>query len=129
MIELPWPAKILWPNGRGHHMAKHRAFKAHKQWAWAATRAAMRTTGIAAYEQLDPSKTPEPRIRWSATFYPKPNTSRAIDEDNAAASLKAYQDGIAQALGVDDSRFAQPMIRFAEKVRDGRVVIVIGEAQ
>jgi crossover junction endodeoxyribonuclease RusA len=115
MIELPFPAKILWPNGRGHHMAKHRAFKAHKQWAWAATRAAR----IYGYD-------PSPRIRWSATFYPK--TRNAIDQDNAAASLKAYQDGIAEAMGVDDKLFDTPTIHFAEPVRHGRVVIVLEEA-
>ncbi len=111
MIELPFPAKILWPNGRGHHMAKHREFQKHKGWAFAATLAA----NVAA---------PIGKVEWSATFYPK--TSHAIDDDNARASLKSYQDGIAKALGVDDKTFAAPRIHFAEPVKNGRVVIVIG---
>lgn len=121
MIELPFPAKILWPNGRGHWAARNRAFQAHKQWAWAMGRAA----GVHGYVQLDPAKPPEPRVRWSATFYPK--TRHKIDRDNAAASLKAYQDGLAQAMGLNDSAFENPTIHFAEPVKHGKVVIVLGE--
>ena len=33
IIELPFPAPILWPNGRGHYMRKHKATKTHKGWA------------------------------------------------------------------------------------------------
>lgn len=112
-LELPFPAKILWPNGRGHHMAKHRAFKAHKQWAWAAL-------------QAEPDSEIRLPVRWSVTFYPK--TRHEIDDDNARASLKAYQDGFALALGLDDKHFAAPTIHFAEPVKNGRVVILIGEA-
>jgi crossover junction endodeoxyribonuclease RusA len=112
-IELPFPAKILWPNGRGHHMAKHRAFQAHKGWAWAAATAELgpgyRYTGE--------------RVQWSATFYPK--TRNEIDEDNAAAALKAYQDGLAKALGVNDRIFARPAIHFGEPVKGGKVVVTI----
>jgi crossover junction endodeoxyribonuclease RusA len=111
MIELPFPAKILWPNGRGHHMAKHREFQKHKQWAFGATLAA----------KISP---PVGKVRWSATFYPK--TKHGIDDDNARSSLKAYQDGIAKALVIDDKHFEAPVLHFAEPVKNGRVVIVIG---
>lgn len=112
MIELPFPDKILWPNGRGHHMAKHRAFQKHKRWAWAAL-CADRSYAYAGGP-----------VRWSVTFYPK--TRHAIDDDNARASLKAYQDGFAKALGVDDSLFAAPTIQFGEPVKGGKVVVVLG---
>lgn len=119
LIELPYPAKILWPNGRGHHMAKHREFKKHKLWAYGAMKAEI-------FQIPGPERQPPPeRIRWSATFYPK--TKHAPDKDNAAASLKAYQDGIAAAMQIDDSRFDNPTIHFAEPVRNGRVVVVLGE--
>lgn len=116
-IQLPFPAKILWPNGRGHHMAVHREFQKHKTWAYLAVRSV-----------LPPGFHPalEKRVSWSATFYPK--TAHAIDDDNARASLKAYQDGIALALGVDDKLFNAPTIHFAEPCKPGKVVIVIGEA-
>lgn len=121
MIELPFPAKILWPNGRGHHMAKHREFKKHKAWAYLATKGFLAGSFDGSLDGFF-----DHPIAWSATFYPK--TANAIDDDNARASLKAYQDGIAAALGIDDKNFSAPTVRFAEPVKHGRVVIVIGEA-
>jgi crossover junction endodeoxyribonuclease RusA len=112
-IELPFPAKILWPNGRGHHMARHRAAKKHRQWAHDVTLAALG------------GKKPvlADRIRLSITVYPK--TRNAIDFDNALAAQKAYLDGIALALKVDDKRFDLPQLQFGEPVKDGRVVVDI----
>lgn len=112
-IELPFPAKVLWPNGRGHWAAKARETKKHKEWAFYAAREAL--AGLHIVEQ----------VNWSATFYPK--TRNRIDADNAVASLKAYADGIAAALGVNDALFRAPTIHFAEPVKLGKVVIVIGE--
>lgn len=113
-IELPFPAKILWPNGRGHRMAKHREFQKHKGWAWGAMMAV-----------LPPCFSHNgKRIDWCVTFYPK--TANAIDDDNARASLKAYQDGFAKALGIDDELFNAPRIQFGEPVKGGRVVVSIG---
>lgn len=113
MIELPFPAKILWPNGRGHHMAKHRATKKHRQWAHDATLA----------DNTRPSIDSGGRIRLSITVYPK--TKNAIDADNAAAAMKSYIDGIADALKINDSRFEVPTIHFAEPVKHGKVVVSI----
>lgn len=113
MIELPFPAKILWPNGRGHHMAKHREFQKHKLWAY---HAMLAHGGSAAL-------TVAHRIQWSVTFYPK--TRHAVDDDNARASLKAYQDGLAAAIGVDDAIFAAPTVHFGEPIKGGKIVVVI----
>lgn len=116
-FELPFPALILWPNGRGHHMAKHREFQKHKSWACGALKAG-----------LPPCfKHNGARIDWLVTFYPK--TRHAIDDDNARASLKAYQDGFAVALGIDDKLFNAPRIQFGEPVKGGRVVVQIGGAE
>ncbi len=115
LIELPWPAKILWPNGRGHWAAKHREFQKHKQWAFLAAKAV----------HPDMERWANGRLQWSVTFYPK--TKHPIDRDNAIASLKAYQDGLADAMFVNDSLFDIPTIHFAEPVKNGRVVIVLGE--
>src|SRR5687767_2435467 len=97
-------------------MARHREFQKHKAWAKAAT--------LAAIPRDERSLIPlEGRVRWSATFYPK--TRNAIDDDNARSSLKAYQDGIANALGINDSQFDAPTIHFGEPVKGGRVVVSI----
>lgn len=109
-IALPFPDKILWPNGRGHHMAKHRALQKHKQWAKHATLAVM--------PHYAHDGTP---IRFRVTFTPL--TAHAIDADNAIASLKAYFDGIALALKVDDSCFAVPEIVFTKPKRPGLVEV------
>lgn len=114
-IELPFPDKILWPNGRGHHMARHRAFKKHKQWAHDATLAAI---------PRDLRTIPGP-IRLRYTITPKARTSRAIDKDNAVAAMKAYQDGIALALAVDDGTFATPEINFRKPHGHGAVEVVL----
>lgn len=116
MIELPYPAKILWPNGRAHWAAKHREFQKHKEWAYIAMRVEWHEGRISAAAMQLP-------VQWSATFYPK--TRHPIDDDNARASLKAYQDGFARALEIDDRHFAAPAIHFAEPVKHGRVVIVL----
>ena len=118
MIDLPYPHKSLWPNGRAHYMTKAREAKKHKQWAFNATLAAM-----GPFQALLPE-----RLQWLVTIYPKPKTSRAIDADNAAAAMKYYQDGIAAALGVNDSRFDALRIQFGEKVPNGRVVFTLMEA-
>lgn len=114
-IELPFPDKILWPNGRGHHMAKHRAFKKHKQWAHDATLAAIPCS----------LRTIPGPIRLHYTITPKAKTTRAIDADNAVAAMKAYQDGIALALVVDDGTFATPEIRFTKPHGHGAVEVTL----
>lgn len=116
LIELPFPAKILWPNGRGHHMKKHREFQKHKEWAFKAALAVLPTC-------FKHNGSP---VQLTCTVYPK--TRNEIDEDNAAAAMKAYQDGIALAMKTDDSCFKTPRIHFGEPVKHGRVVIAIGAA-
>jgi crossover junction endodeoxyribonuclease RusA len=114
VIELPFPAKILWPNGRGHWAAKAKAFKDHKGWAHYRTRCFYHDGNKPAIGE---------RIDWSVTIHPK--TAHAIDDDNARASLKAYQDGLALALGVDDKQFNAPSLTFGEPIKGGLVRIVI----
>lgn len=108
MIELPFPHKALWPNGRAHHMAKSREVKKHRQWARAAT--------------LADRARPERIGRLVVTVYPKPR-GPLPDADNASAAVKAYQDGIADAYGIDDRTLGQPRIQFGERCQHGKFVI------
>lgn len=96
-------------------MAKHRANVKHKAWA----HFAVQEQGI----NIPPELATADTIRLVATFHPK--TANKIDKDNASASLKAYQDGIASALGCDDRIFAEPVILFAAPVKGGKVVIEV----
>lgn len=113
MIELPFPALILWPNGRGHHMAKSRAFRKHKKWAhdWALAELPASLRHYGGPIQL--------------TYTITPKTAHKIDNDNAIAAMKAYQDGIALALKVDDSTFATPAIVFVEPKKPGAVTVTV----
>lgn len=60
----------------------------------------------------------------TVTFNPPDKRQR--DRDNMIASVKAYQDGIADALGANDHTFS-PEYRFGNPEILGRVVVEIGE--
>lgn len=113
-VHLPFPDKILWPNGRGHRMAKARAIKtARKLAAWEV---------IAAYR---------PRPDWEAVrldWVIHPKTAHPIDDDAPPSALKAYRDGIADALGIDDAHF-QATYQFGAPIKGGAVLVTISEAK
>jgi len=113
-IVLPWPPKELSPNARPHHMAKRRALNKARSWGFAAAKEAR--VSIAAGDVP---------VILTVTFCPK--TRNKVDQDNAMASCKAYFDGIADALGVNDSlfRFREPVM--AEPVKGGQVIVEIAE--
>lgn len=118
-VALPFPDKILWPNGRTRsHMAKARAVKRHRAWADIAALEAAQKGGIHADTQ---GPIPVLLIVHAKRMGPLP------DKDNCVAAAKAYLDGIAQRLGVNDRCFAAPTVEFAAP-RDGRFVIEIGDA-
>lgn len=96
-------------------MAKGREVKKHRGWAKLAT--------------LADCTRPDHVGEIVVTVYPK-GRGPLPDKDNAAAALKAYQDGIADAYGVDDRAFPQPRIQFGERCKDGKFVIALdGEAR
>ena len=95
-VELPWPSADLSPNARIHYMAHARAKKTAKNHAWGWTKAAMGPLGIAAKSWIGP-------VAVNITFHPEMN--RARDLDNMQARMKAALDGMALALGIDDTHF------------------------
>jgi crossover junction endodeoxyribonuclease RusA len=93
IITLPWPKRELSPNSPAHYMVKHKAKKEYRQeCAWQA-----REQGV---KQDWPQAG---KIGVHLHFVP-PNRTRR-DHDNLIASMKAGLDGLADAMGVDDSRF------------------------
>ena len=54
---------------------------------------------------------------------------RRRDRDNLLAAMKSGLDGLAQALGVDDSEFEPVTIRREYGQKPGSVRIVIGSAK
>ncbi|MGV0964212.1 MAG: hypothetical protein ACOYBT_10010 [Polynucleobacter sp.] len=113
MIQLDYPPRTLSPNGRAHWRRKAADAKKHREWARLATIAAK------------PPVAASGPIGMVLTFYPGSRRNR--DQDNALASAKPLLDGIADALGVNDSRFA-PRVQFAEPVKNPRVIVTFDDA-
>lgn len=116
-IELGWPNKALSPNARVHFMALSRAKKAAKFEGQGACLAAMSGGGA--------PKWSNERIAFIVTAYPPDKRSR--DDDNIKASLKAHRDGIALALGIDDSRFDE-RFQWGEPVKNGKIIVTLEAA-
>lgn len=88
---LPWPDKRLSPNATGHWSSLHKAKRKAKNDAyWSVKEAGI---GVIEADHIT--------VRYS--FFPP--SHRAYDMDNLIASMKSAQDGIALAIGIDDSKF------------------------
>lgn len=110
-LVLPWPHKDLSPNGRVH-------------WARKAAQAKFaRTEGyiFAMQAKWHEMVLPEGRLHLWWDFYPP--TRRLPDDDNMLSRCKAYRDGIADALRIDDARFvSHPYVK--DETRKGGEVRV-----
>lgn len=112
-LTLPWPDRRLSPNARVHWSRRAKAVKLARQEALAlAFEAGARRLRI----------TGQPRI--AMTFCPP---DRRRDMDNLIASMKAANDGIADALNVDDSRFISTY-SMGQPVKGGAVVVTVRAA-
>lgn len=65
-------------------------------------------------------------LQLTLTFYPPDRRKR--DLDNLYATFKAYQDGIFEALGVDDSKIERVILERGNPLPDGQVIVDIREA-
>lgn len=116
-ISIPWPSRTLHPNARPHWAAKAKAVKkARNDAAWCAREAGIR--------RGDPDIPQVPKV--TAIF--SPPDKRPRDLDSMLASLKAAFDGIADAMGVDDSLWEIGAPRRGDPVKHGLVTIEIEEA-
>lgn len=111
---LSWPERILSPNARVHYMAYAQAKSRAKAEGYALT-----------VRARDNWRTPAAGlVPVEIVFHPP--TRRRFDRDNALASLKGQLDGIAEALGVDDSAFEPITLRRGEVIRGGCVRVRLG---
>jgi len=112
-LVLPWPSRKLHPNARVHWAAKAQATKAVRHTADVLTL-------DAGWQRIDFG---DGRLHLWIDFYPP--DKRCRDDDGLLSSFKAYRDGIADALGIDDRRFvSHPWIK-DEVVKGGEVRIRI----
>ena len=113
-IHLPWPDKRLSPNARVHWAVKARAVKSARSdgyWCTWLIGLAWRIDKVKFVSQY--------------TFYPPDRRQR--DQDNYSAMMKSYQDGVCDALGVDDFCFQMDAPVWGEVVKGGRVVLRLEE--
>lgn len=115
-IALPWPDKALSPNARVHWSRKAKAAKQARITAgWSAREAGIRPGDF------------DIPTRLKVTYVFAPPDRRERDDDNLIASMKAARDGIADALGIDDSKF-EIAIRREQPVKGGAVRIELESA-
>lgn len=112
--ELPWPSNLLSPNARIHWAEKAKAVKKARGDAKVLVQSAIRSSGV------DVSKWEGAKV--TVFFYPP--DSRRRDTDGMIASHKAAQDGIADALGLDDNFFEVTYQRLFPRLH-GAVLVVI----
>ena len=89
---LPWPPTALSPNSRTHWATLAKAKKRYRA-----------CCAITAKSQGG-AKVDAETLHLTLTFYAP--TKRAFDLDNALARIKSGLDGLADVLGVDDSRWS-----------------------
>ena len=111
MLVLDWPPSILSPNNRSH---------------WA------RKAPVKARFKSDcfflAKKNGDPQFHAGMGTIPltlifHPPSKRKYDIDNLLASMKAGLDGIAEAWGVNDTRFRPITIDFGDVCKNGKVIL------
>lgn len=127
-IVLPIPDRAVSPNAtRGQSrwaaIVKSKAVKKHRAKAKLETRRALYAT-CGHYDGADLPKFDG----YSIAFYFK--TAAYRDDDNAEASCKAYRDGIAEALGMNDRDLKKAALSTFDKDKNNpRVEITLKEKQ
>jgi crossover junction endodeoxyribonuclease RusA len=118
-INLSWPASPLMQN---RHDGRH--------WSFAADEKAMyrREAYLLALSAINTSAfEPDERQRYRVTMVFHPPDARRRDVSNLHAAMKSAIDGIAAAMGVDDSMFTEHSQRASYAIGRGRVVVTVEE--
>lgn len=108
-ITLPFPPASLSGHAKGHWRVKSGPTAKHREWARMVTLG----SGVLVPTTGD--------IRVHVRFIPP---DRRGDRTNYPNRMKPYFDGIADALGVNDSRFL-PSYEFAEPKMPGHVEVTV----
>ncbi len=114
-IDLPWPSKTLHPNARVHWAVRAKAAKKAR-----ADAALLARTAEGRDLFIHDGMT---RIPVSLTFHPPDNRHR--DQDGMISACKAYLDGIADGLMVNDRLFTLSAMYFMGPAPGGQVTVTI----
>ena len=112
VVRLPWPPKELWVNRKVHWAKRAPVAKRYRQDACVLTLVEMKRRMMPTGLHL--------------IFHPPDRRRR--DLDGMLSAMKPAIDGIADALGVDDSNFSLRLER-GEPTKGGEVVAVITEGE
>lgn len=99
-VVLPWPPKDLHPNARVHWAKLAKAKKVYRHACYVLTKQA----GI----RIDPQSRPLVSIEFV------PPDRRRRDVDGMLAAMKSGLDGMADAIGCDDSRWCLTLVVSSE---------------
>lgn len=118
-IELSWPASELMQN---RHDGRHWSYAAdakaaYKQEGYLRTLSAINTFSFEARKDC--------RYRITMTFYAPDNRRR--DVSNLHAAMKSALDGIAEAMGIDDSLFVEHTQKQGAISYRGHVAVIVEE--
>jgi crossover junction endodeoxyribonuclease RusA len=119
-IQLPYPSRDLSQNARVHWAKRGKATDEARALAKVTTLNALRSMSSQGSALLTTAKTFRVQI---AIFWPE--LKRKRDALNTAAMLKPHIDGISDALGVDDSRFTEWIVKIGGPLGDGQVVLIV----
>ena len=111
VVTLPWPSSALSPNTRQHWAMLAKAKRSYRQACWAAAI----SQGVRRVQAEG--------LAVDLRFVPPDR--RKYDIDNLLARMKSGLDGLADILGVDDSRWSISIERAAEPVKGGEVQVTI----
>lgn len=109
-VLLPWPPKVLSPNARAHWAARSKAAKDYRYRCLLGAK----QVGLTA---------PAGKVLLMLEFLPPNNRRR--DDDNLLAAFKAGRDGLADALGIDDSLFVSQLHLLDEHHPGGAVRVTL----
>ncbi len=112
-IFLPWPSPKLSPNARQHWATLARAKREYRHACYLAARKHGADRSFAE------------SLTVKITIHPP--DARRRDTDNILASLKSGLDGVADAIGIDDSRWTLIVSPVGEKRKGGVIILEVHE--
>lgn len=118
-LQLSWPASALMQN---RHDGRHWSFAVNEK---ATYRKEGYLLALSAINTVGWEARDDARYRITMVFHP-PDLRRR-DVSNLHAAMKSALDGIAGAMGVDDSNFVEHTQRAGHTVERGRVVVNVEE--
>lgn len=116
IVRLDFPAPELFPNAKAKSGGRHRAMPAKAK--------AKHDAFMLAKQAMGDWKAREGLIPISIVFVPPDRIKR--DWDGMAGAAKHALDGIAMAIGVDDSRFRPVMIDIVDAKKPGAMLVAVG---